>query len=185
MLQEANIHLNRSRPNDNMAIFLSTNLQRSLSKSDSTIRLLHKTNHQHAPPSLLFPLAEINYFGALYIGSVKLSTIHYSENKRADDSNIIFKLNHVTTFGRICSIFTVQNSPPLLAVDYLVKTEPLRCNISYSNNYFCYPHIRHGDSSSAKTCVIQSSDFIEKCVLFQSSNNIGHFFRFPTLHHAS
>ena len=65
-----------------------------------------------------------------------------------------------------CSIFTVQNSPPLLVIDYLEKTELRHCNISYDNGDFYYPHIRHGDGSTVKPYVIQISDVIEKGVLF-------------------
>ena len=60
------MHFDQSIPNDNVAVFLSTNLQYSLSKSDLTTRLLHKTTHQHVLPSLLFPIADITYFDTLY-----------------------------------------------------------------------------------------------------------------------
>ncbi len=105
--------------------------------------------------------------------------------KNADDSNIIFRLNNISTFGRVCSIFSVNNNQALLLVDYLETTEPLQYTITSNNTDCYYEHIRHGDNSTKKTCLIEISDFIEKCVYFQSSKDTSYYFRFPTLCHSS
>ncbi len=94
--------------------------------------------------------------------------------KKADDRNII-------TFERVCSIFFMNNNQPLLLVDYLETTESLQCTITSSNTDFYYEHIRYGDNSTKKKlCIIEILDFIEKCVYFQSSEDISYYFRFPT-----
>ncbi len=151
----------------------------------SNIRLLHTTQQQHPLSSIYFPQTAITYFDVLYIGNVRISTTRYSHGKKAHDSNIIFRLNNTTSFGRVSSILSIQNNQPLLFVDYLETTEPLKCTISSTNTDFYYEHIRYGSISRKKTCLIEISDFIEKCAYFQPSKNISYFFRFPTLCHSS
>jgi len=185
LLQAAIVHLNQSSLNFNLTQFLSSHLNYSMSKPDMTIRLSHETKQQHPLPPIFFPQAVIKYFDVLYIGHMRIWTTQYAKQKKADDSSIIFQLNNISTFGRVCSIFSVKDGQPLLLVNYLEKTEPLRCHISSNTLNFHYEHIRCGDNSTEKSCLIEISDFIEKCVYFQPSKNISYFYRFPTLLHSS
>jgi hypothetical protein len=76
-----------------------------------------------------------------------------------------------------------SNEQPLLLVDYFTKTEPLKC-VS-GDNTFQYEHIRYADPGTKTTCLIEISDFIEKCVFFQAPNGVPYFYRFPTLRHST
>ena len=90
-----------------------------------------------------------------------------------------------TCLGDICSVFSVENRQPLLLVNYLEKTDPLQYIISFTGANFHYEHIRHGNTSSQKICLMGTVDFVEKSVYFFASNNISHYFRFPTFCHSS
>jgi len=183
--QAAIMHLKRSSLNIYLEKFISTELGYFMGKTDSTIRLMHETNQHHVLSSRFFPQAIIKYFDVLYIGHVRISTVQYADKKKADDSNIIFRLNELPTFGRVCSIFSVKDEQPVLLVDYFEKSQPLQCNLSINADRFQYNHIICVDTTTKKTCLIETSDFIEKCVYFQPSDNVGHFYRFPTLRHST
>ena len=185
LLQAAHVYLNQYSFNQNFAQFLLSCFGYSNTASDLKIRLLHRTQQQHPLSSIFFPRAVIANYDVLYIGNVRISTIHYSRRKKADDSNIIFRHSNASTFGHVCSIFSVNNNQPLLLIDYLETTIPLQCTITSGNTNFSYEHIRHGDTSTKKTCIIEIHDFIEKCAYFQSPEGISYYSRFPTLCHSS
>lgn len=184
-MQAAIVHLNAMSLTHSLAQFLSSRLSYSRKEIDRNMELLHETQQQHPLPPVFFPQARIKYFDILYIRHVRVSTNQYSRGKKADDSNIIFRLNNIHTFGRISCIFTVENKQPLLLVDYLEQTMPLQYTISSSASTFYYEHIRRGNISSKQTCLIETTDFIEKCVYFESSKDIRHYFRFSSLCHSS
>jgi hypothetical protein len=109
LLQAAMFYLKRSSLNINLENFISLNLGYPITKKDFTIRLIHETK-QHTPlSSVIFPQAIIKYFDVLYMGNTRISTAKYAEKKKVDDSNIIFRLNNLSTFGIVCSIFFVKN----------------------------------------------------------------------------
>ena len=103
------MHLKQSSLNTYLEKFISTELDYSIDNTDSGIQLMHETSQHHALSSKFFPRAIIKYFNVLYIGHLRISTSQYTDKKKADDSNIIFRLNEPSTFGRVCSIFSVKN----------------------------------------------------------------------------
>jgi hypothetical protein len=164
---------------------LSTHLGYSRDGSNRNMELLHETQQQHPLRSVFFSQPRIRYFDVLYIRHVRMSTHQYSKGKKEDDINIIFRMNDINTFGKITCIFTVENGRPLLLVDYLQKTMPLQYTISSNASRFYYEHIRYDNTSTKKTCLIVTTDFIEKCVYFESSKHMNYYFRFPSLCHSS
>ena len=102
-----------------------------------------------------------------------------------DDSNIIFRYNLTNVFGRITSIFCLTIDHPFLQVDYPQETTAIRCRISADDTEIQYEHVRHGDMSRKQTCLIDITDFIEKCAYLQTSTNDCFFSRISTLTHIS
>ncbi|CAF1463411.1 unnamed protein product [Adineta ricciae] len=185
LYQGALTHLNKSSINNCLAQFLSSHLGYAGQSFHRDVQVMHETGKQYTLPSILFPSSTIRYFDVIYVRTFRITTTQYAAKKKADDSNIIFRLNNIHTFGNVCSIFSVQNRPPLLLVKYLSKTEPLFCKIISTNADFYLQSVRYGVDSTSRTCVIEAADFIEKCASFRSSDSTCYYFRFPTLTHSS
>jgi hypothetical protein len=177
--------LNKLSFNCHLSEFLSSRLGYVNKKLQTDIQLLHETQVHHPLASLFFPKSHIKYFNVLYIRQTKITTAQYSKNKKSDDSIIIFRHNNISTFGHVCSIFSVDDKQPLLLVDYLEQTKPLLYTITLSSSELYYDHIRHGNNATRKTCLININDFVEKSVYFSESQNTNYYFRFPTLCHSS
>ncbi|CAF1522861.1 unnamed protein product [Adineta ricciae] len=184
-LQAGIVHLKQSSLDVSLENFISTELYYTAEKPHYGIRLLHETNLHHDLSSMYFPQALIKTFHVLYIGHVRISTIQYADGKKSDDSSIIFRLNGRPTFGRVASIFTAETQQPLLLVNYFDKSQPLRCNLSVNGPEFHYNRILSVDTRTRNTSLISTSDFMEKCVYLQPSNNFGHFYQFPTPRHST
>ena len=141
------IHLNTSSLNYHLLSFLSSNLGYANKKVNFHVKLLHHTKQQHHLASVLFPGVPITYFHVLCIRKLRISTTEYSKTKNTDDSNIIFRQNNISIFGRVVCIFSVENREPLMSVNYLEKN-PLLCTSSLNSKIIKNEHIRHGDGST-------------------------------------
>lgn len=74
----------------------------------NNIVLLHQTKTRHLLPSILFPKGDIKYYDVLYIKRTRVTTKLYAQQKKADDSNIIFRHSNRSFFGHIHSIFSID-----------------------------------------------------------------------------
>ena len=147
-----------------------------------------KVSHPHKKEDSgvrhLFPHATLDFYHTLHINHLRLSTRSYSNTKTTDDSNILFLLNGSKCFGRIHSIFTVDDKELLLIVAYLLNTSPLICPLDGSTKYE-YSAIQTALSTNWTFVPVNVNDFIEKTVLFEGPNRQYCFFRFPNLVHSS
>ena len=108
------------------------------------VRVTHPTKKTDHLASLYFSTGRICFYNSVHIGSLRLCTRTHAENKVADDSNIIFLFNGSEHPGRIRSIFTIDDSEPLLLVGYLSKLIPFTCQVD-GKKTAPYPHIRQSN----------------------------------------
>lgn len=74
-------------------------------------------------------------------------------------------------FRRITSIFCLTIDHPFPLVDYPDRTTAIRCRIGADDMETQYEHVRHGDTSRKQTCLIDITDFTEKCAYLQTRTN--------------
>ena len=185
LLQTAVFNVSVSPLNQITNVSQLSNAQWLHSAGQPNICLAHETTKAHVLSSVFFPHAMIRHFDVLHIGHLRIPTVHYSEGKMMDDSNIIFRYNLTNAFGRITSIFYLTIDHPFLLVDYPQETTAIRCRISADDTEIQYEHVRHGDMSRKQACLIDITDFIETCAYLQTTTNDCFVSRFPTLTHSS
>jgi hypothetical protein len=186
LIQEAYCHLNNlDFMNTDFANYLSNRFTGyRVSHGSKNYRLGHAIKRDDSLVRLLFPLTQIKYYQTLHLGRVRLCTRAYAEGKVADDSNIIFALDHVQHPGKIRSIFTIDDGEPHLLVAYMTNLTSFTCEIDGKQN-FVYHNILFSTTSNWNYVPIEVKAFVEKSIFFQSSRGVSYFLRQPTLDHGS
>lgn len=151
--------------------------------STDRIRLLHPLNLNDSVITATFP-GNITYYSTIFINQVRFTTAEYACGKRSDDSNIIFKTGANESFGRIRHIFKVNDSEPLFYVTTVPHLIPFECATSSDT----YRYFNIGTSSfdeNESNVLVNVTDIIEKCVLYERLTGGVTFYRFPNLQESS
>ena len=131
-----------------------------------------------------FQSADVHFFAKAIIRGQRLSDTKHAQHKTTDDSTILFRTARNMSFGRIQSIFSLDNEPSLiLHIVYLPKSSSFQC-IYGENKCVSYEWIRQGQVADLQSCLIRSEDFMEKCVFYKNGSTCT-FIRFPCLNHCS
>ena len=96
----------------------------------------------------------------------------------------MFRHNGNETFGRIRSIFTVDDGEALLFVAHLSRASPLARAID-EMEYFTYMRIQVSSDMNWSDALIEANVVVEKSVLYESLDGQCFFFRYPNLIHCS
>ena len=131
-----------------------------------------------------FHTANVQFFAKANILGQRVSDTTYTRNKSTDDSTILFNAGENSYFGRIQSIFTLDDGQSvILHVSYLPTSNSFQC-IYDEEKCVTYKWISQGQVVDLQSCLIRSEDFIEKCVFYENSSSCT-FMRFPCLNHCS
>ena len=165
IFQHAIRHSNTSTVNTDLAAFLSSKLIPSHHFPNHEDLMTHNFKKEDSAVRALFSQSNLQYFSILHIRGTRLTTRAYAHGKTSDDSNILFPLNGIESFGRIRSIFTVNGGSPILFVANLLNVTPLVYCIDSSTTYE-YPGIQTASKHISSFVLVDVKDFIEKPTFF-------------------
>ena len=166
-----------------MRALLSTWVLRRPSHSRRDTRLLHQLKNRSVPViSSLWTGRKINYYSAIYIGHVRVTTVDFAHGKQTDDSSVIVSINGIEHFAVVQEIFSVDEQHSFLQVRCLSNSRPFVCSTKQSR--FALQSIQQG--SMGNQCLVPSSNFVEKCVRIDHRAPLSvTFLRFPELYDTS
>jgi hypothetical protein len=151
--------------------------------NSNDIRVMHPTSAVERIANL-FSNQNLRFFSTCTIGRVRFTIVDYSKSKAADDSAVLFKLEHEFHFGLITSIFTDEDN------ETLFELWPL----SHANSLIVPTNGQSIDLSSIQQGTLEKNnnyyyippdDIVEKCVYWIKKSNKAVFFRFPNLEEGS
>ena len=186
VIQHAKRHLFDPLMNNSFRAYLRANSSVTLDppQTDRTFVLRNQCSEEDADVRRLFPHDNIQFFNVLYLKKTRLCTLAYGRGKTTDDSNILFRLNGRNRFGRIRTIFRIDDDLPVLFVTNFVNGSPLICSLD-NNHKMEYPDIQIAAAVNWSNVCIDIDDFVEKTTFYETSGQESCFCRFPTLIHSS
>ena len=188
LLREAHYHLMDPDIDWRLVGLIRTWLSRRCKQDNGQpiFKLIHRSRHVDQDVCLVFNTSAITFYSTAFIGHVRFTTWKYANGKATDDSCIMFRSSQTRMFGRISSIFKVdERTKPVFKIQVLTNTKPLEYYIG-DDTIDEFTSIQNGSLDDANYSLVRAHDILEKCVSFQcESTKTFTLMRFPNLDESS
>ena len=188
LLREARYHLMDPDIDWRLVGLIRTWLSRRRKQDNDQpmFKLIHRSRHVDQDICLVFNTSTITFYSTAFIGHVRFTTWKYANGKATDDSCIMFRSAQTRVFGRISSIFTIdERTEPVFKFELLTNTEPLEHYIG-DTTIDEFTSIKNGTLDDPNCSLVRAHDILKKCVSFQcDSTNSFTLMRFANLDESS
>jgi hypothetical protein len=188
LLREAHYHLMDPDIDYRLVGLIRTWLTRRCKHDDGRLilKLIHRSRQIDRDICLVFNTSSITFYSTAFIGHVRFTTWKYANGKATDDSCIMFRSTQTQMFGRISSIFTVdEQTEPLFKIQVLTNSKALEYYIG-DDTIDEFTGIQNGCLDDANYSLVRAGDILDKCVSFQcSQTKTFTLMRFPNLEESS